>query len=527
MLCKSAAVPQLLTLSTEFIEVLKGIARRPTTIYSRSRSNMPIRSPEYSTSFSTTEFQHFRKYDVLIDPDLGGRYEDGSDLNALIIVGSNGRNIAPIASLKPQKTVELMHFIDNNAIPKWDMGLEMNRFINDINRFLADGMVLNEAVGRSAQGLEINIRAFALEIIKSRPVLPHLNKFGLKEGALRILGNNGQPVVDGISAQERKGAVLDASVFIDNLLPFAPNNTFAVLMSPEGWTGFVDEYGNEVTPHLNSQTLIFWKDQKGQLQGLTLHNDLRRDQAKRVMVNLGVLDGSSEAQTEEEMLVNIVRNPAFLSLPQAYKNPFEYVLDKILEVRGNNDIRLLQQDGSVEIRPVAQIRADIAKFDQLLQGSLREEELITQLRIFILNQAEKIGEASIQRQIADKIRQTILSLTREYLKETNQMNWYQPQTQAKIYRGWDIAVGISDNFSPEIAYLKTRAGCPVSTVGSLRSLTGISLGSIGISMGGGSLFKKGEWHCNNCPVCGEFINCEVRPGENCPNPRCRAVRECN
>lgn len=400
------------------------------------------------------------------------------------------RNISPLESLGPQGKVELAKVTDNTPIPKWDMVLEMNRLFNDINRFLAEGMVLSEAVGKSAQELEINIRAFALEIIKSRPVLPHLNKFGLKEGVLRILGNNGQPVADGISAQERRGAVLDVSILIDNILPYGPNNTFAVLMSPSGWNGFTLEDGREALPYLNTQTLIFWKDQMGQLKGLTLHNDLKEQQASRVMESLGVKQ-EIEGQNERERLINIVRNPALLSLPQAYQNPFEYVLDKILQVRGNSDIRLKQQDGSIEIRSVSQIRADIAKFDQLLQGSLKEEELITQLKDFILSQAEKIGEDLVQRQIVDKIRQTILSITRIYLQQTSQISWYQPEIQARLHHGWDEAAGLRDDFSPEIAFLKTRAGCSVSGGGSVRGLAGVSLGSV-VGGGGGIIGTESD-----------------------------------
>lgn len=39
----------------------------------------------------------------------------------------------------------------------------------------------------------------------------------------------------------------------------------------------------------------------------------------------------------------------------------------------------------------------------------------------------------------------------------------------------------------------------------------------------GRLFKS-EWHCDYCPLCGENINCEVKPRENCPS--CGEIREC-
>lgn len=38
--------------------------------------------------------------------------------------------------------------------------------------------------------------------------------------------------------------------------------------------------------------------------------------------------------------------------------------------------------------------------------------------------------------------------------------------------------------------------------------------------------NKSEWFCIKCPICGMQINSEVKPGESCPNPSCRAVRKC-
>lgn len=42
----------------------------------------------------------------------------------------------------------------------------------------------------------------------------------------------------------------------------------------------------------------------------------------------------------------------------------------------------------------------------------------------------------------------------------------------------------------------------------------------------GGIFGKSEWYCVRCGACGEYINCVVKPGERCPRSSCGAVRQC-
>ncbi|OGE72530.1 hypothetical protein A3H40_00310 [Candidatus Daviesbacteria bacterium RIFCSPLOWO2_02_FULL_38_15] len=418
-----------------------------------------------------------------------GRLESGTKLDNMVTIidfqQSNRISVTTEAHKSRYKPVELAPNLDTNFIPKWDTLMEMGRLVDDINAGLAEGKSIVDAVGKSAQELEMNIRSYNSEIIKSKAVLPHLNRFAQVESVTRIVGNNGRLFVDAISAKERKGAVLEASRVIEDSLIAAENNSFAVLMSPDGWHGFTDKNGREVSPHLNTQVLVFWKDPNGRLKGLTFHIDLEYDKAREVMLSLGVSQEALEGKTEKDRLVNMVKNPALLSLPQAYSNVFEYVLDKILAARGNRDFRLLQQDGSVEIRPVADVRRDIARFDQLLLGSRKEEEHIAGLINYNLSKASNIQDRSIQQQIIYKIEKTILFLTRVYLKESGKLPVLQQD----------------DNFALERAYLKTRAGCPP---GGTFSLRGISLGSSILSESTTSFPGgiTGEYHVGTCGNCG-------------------------
>lgn len=387
--------------------------------------------------------------------------------------------------------------------------LEMKRFFGDLNFALSSGRKLAEALKFAVDELEVNIRTYNLEFIKSKTVLPHQNRFDVVDGVLRMVGNNGRPLLDAISSKERRGSVLQASRTTESYLLAAPPNSFAVMMSPDGWSGYVDRNGQGHN-HLNCETMIFWKDQKGILKGLTLMTDLKQDQTVKVMRSLGVSEQALEGNSEEDRLTNIVKNPALLSFPRPDMTPFEYVLDKIVAVRGRADIRLLQKDGSVEIRSVEETRADIKRFDELLLFDQKEEELILSLREFIMGRIYQLGERDIQERIAREIERTVLSLAGEHLRK-NPTVW---KVQHPFPQGLD-------NFGPEIAFLQSRAGCPTGGSSVARTLGGSSLGA-GVLTLESDQYGSLEFECPkcnktnrrpkgqlipNCQHCGKDVRC--------------------
>lgn len=464
-------------------------------------------------------------------PDLGGTYKPNFNLNdTIVMVSSDDRFSPPQEPQKPTfKPVESARDLIMKPIPKWDMAMEMSRLVGNINTNLAAGKTLSEAVTISAGELEINIRSYNSEIIQQKPVLPHLNRLDFKNGVLRMVGHNGEPVVDAITAEERKGSVLEASRLIEDFLVTSPDNSFAVLMNPAGWNGFLDKNGRP-QEHLNAEPMVFWKNQKGELKGLTFHIDLEQEKARKVMLNLGVSEYLLEGGTEQERIANMVRNPALLSLPEAYANPFVYAFDKILAERGQQAIRLLQHDKSTEVRSIEEVRESIESFEELLSFSQNEEEYIAQLIGFIIGDPEGLRDWSVQQEIVYKIGKTLLKLTREHLQERDQKIVYQPRIDREsesINRGLNISSS-DDNYDRERAYLETRGGCPPGGSSGTRALRGISLG---IEVSGATMPStvtladlEDPDFCIHCGACGEYIWCIVRHGEKCP--KCPAIRKC-
>ncbi len=434
-----------------------------------------------------------------------------------------------ISTLQTPKRVDIYPGLGRDSVlteeTGFTLGMEMVRLGNDLNFALASGKNLAEALNFATDELEVNIRTYVVEFIKSKTVLPHKNRFDVFDGTQRMVGNNGRPVVDAISSQERKGSVLQVSKTIESFLLTAGPNSFAVMMSPDGWSGYLDKNGQGHN-HFNAETMIFWKDQKGVLKGLTLVTDLKQDQAAAVMKRLGVSEQLLGGDSEEDRLSNIVRNPALLSFPRSDITPFEYVLDKILAVRRREDFRLLQKEGDPEIRSIEKTREDIRKFDELLLFDQKEEELISNLREFILGRIYKLGDRNTQERIAKEIERTVLSLAGEHLRK-NPATW---ESFSGVYKAKVIQnpfVQDLDNFGLEIAFLKSRAGCPSGSFVA-RVLGGVSLGTEVIGETMPSTVTAAELadkdFCIRCGACGKYIWRIVRKGGACP--KCQEIRAC-
>lgn len=382
----------------------------------------------------------------------------------------------------------------------WDSAAEIKRFIGDVNLGLIKGLTPEQAVVFSTQILTDHIRFYDAEFIKQEPVLPHRNYFGFWQSEKRLLGNNSRPVIDSVDAYERMGSVKRAAKKVEDYLLEAENNSFVVSMSAKGPSGYLDENGSDV-PYLNTYILVDWKDENGNLKGITLVTDLTIDQAEKVMADLGApANFLAKKGTQMQRVVNILENPAMPSLPEAYHNPLEFVFDAVLAVRGEGDIYLQQKNGKVEIRPVVQVRQKIATYESLLDLNTTTDRLVKEIQDFVLANYQQVGDPSFQQKIIDMAQETVLLFTKYYRKH-HQSNLsicsfdrYAKDDREiiRIQRREDIR----EIYRQEIALLQTRAGCP----NAVKRAAGRSAGVGGVLIFGesdsmGSLYFA-------CPVCG-------------------------
>lgn len=387
----------------------------------------------------------------------------------------------------------------------WDSFAEIKRFIGDVNLGLIKGLTLEQAVAFSTQVFVEHFLFYDAEFIKQEPVLPHHNYFGMWQGEKRVLGNNGRPAVHAIDETERVGSAKRAAQKAEEYLLGADNNSFIVSMSAQGVSGYLDEDGLDI-PHLNTYILVDWKDQDGNLKGMTLVTDLTIDQAEKVMRNLGVpANFSAKRGNEMQRLANLLENLATPALPVEYSNPVSFVLDQMLDVRGEEDMHLKQKNGPDEIRSVAEIKQKIASFEAILDMDVTKARLIREFQDFVLADYDKVQSSSFQQKIVEMAEETVF-LFAKYFKITQKRDSLTPsfigtarcisyEDNREIVR---LAEGVDRRafFAAEIAFLQSRAGCPSSrNYATGREGATNSLSSLGESDSKGSLYFA-------CPVCG-------------------------
>lgn len=418
---------------------------------------------------------------------------------------------AEITNLQPLKEVDLAPGVGTNSHLEgtgFNLSLEMDRLVTNYNQYCKEGKNHLEALMLSGSESEVNVRTYIVEYIQTKTILPHLNRFAEVEGRVRMVGRNGVPVVEGITAAERNGSVLEASVDVEDFLTAGGSarsrNKIAVINSPLGHSGLISQQG-KVVRYKSNQTMVFWTDEEGELHGLTIVSDLNKKQSRQLSIDLGIDEAFLGGDTEAEQVANIVANPALFSYGKSIMNPAKYVLEKILAIRGSADFRLEQEDGSVEERSVAKTREDIEKVESLLKFKPFWEQCLAKLRMIILAKGSKLGNALAQSEIAKAIEEAILEITIDYLQQINSKKFNVPPDDVIYFK----PVPPRDKYAIAASFLRTRSGCAGGGGKSgISSLSGVSLGSsvVGLSSVfgfGGETGKKGK----ACISCGEVNYC--------------------
>lgn len=417
------------------------------------------------------------------------------------------------AEIQPLQPFVQVDFLPNTGRPSrlegtgFNLPLELNRLYKNYNQNLSEGKTNQEAWAISVGELEVNIRTFVVEYIQTRTVLPHVNRLEEVDGVTRMVGNNGVPVVDGITSQERQGGVKEASVKIEEFLSARIPNRVAILNSPLGHSGLFKQDGAQIR-YKNNQIMVFWTDSLSKLHGLTLVTDLNEHQSRQLSLDLGVSENLLDGQTSLERVSNIVRNPALFSLAGALKNPAEYVLDKIIVLRGCADFKLEQEDETIEYRSISQTRKDIQRMDQLLDFAGEIEDRLTKLKNNLFKRAGNLNHPIIQAEIERAIEETILEITIDYLRQnpcyfTHSKNVSCAQDQR---REISLLIPKEGQFMAAAAFLKTRAGCGggKTKIVSLRGLNlGLSITGVSNGIEGGvcidcGMVNNGHYHCPEC-----------------------------
>ena len=301
---------------------------------------------------------------------------------------------------------------------------------------------------RDLQEVEMNIRHYIREYAQQGLVLP--SSVDLKDG--RMVNQKGIPMIPRISSAERNGAVLEASMKVEDYMARALPGSMAVITSPMGPSGMRDVNGGLIEYPM-TQTLVYWKEGDGYLRGVTLVSDLDKHQNRQLLLKLGVAsDNLISSSDEMEEVAAIVRNPALLGPNLGYCA--DKVVDEILNIRGYSDIRLDLPNGEAEYRHASEYMRDLRRETSLLQYNQQAEKYIEDFRNFMLINVDNLDNDFVRRRLEQELFETILKITGtlEEFKGSRTTKWsfrsYQP------LRGFQ-----DDDYRGELAFLQNKIGC--------------------------------------------------------------------
>ena len=244
----------------------------------------------------------------------------------------------------------------------------------DLPGFNVSGEIDGLAKYRDITEIEMNIRHYIREYAKQGLVLPNLVYLN-EEG--KLVNLSGIPLVPRITAEERMGAILEASIKVESFINEGMPGSMAVITSPRGPSGMKDQ-NDEAIDYPMTQTLIFIKEANGYLKSVNLVSDLTINQNKELREKLGTSGGNIFRINEMEDLAQIVRNPALLGPNSGYS--LEGILDEILRIRGDSDIVLEKPGGKREYRLVQEYKRDLLRFEELLTIYENAENYISEFK---------------------------------------------------------------------------------------------------------------------------------------------------
>lgn len=381
----------------------------------------------------------------------------------------------------------------------FDLGLEVRRFFTNLNNQLEKTSDLSTAALSSYYELDANLRTFAREFIQGGAVLPML----IEEQSGQIVNSyDKQRVVDKITEKERLGAVKFASEKVEQNFAQNHGQIIDVVNSPAGWTGFYDKEGNDFV-YRDTQSLVFWRGSDGKLRGVTIVSDMTREQGKQFLGILGVDQQKLSGQDEKAEIVNMIQNPAEIRGSERFKKP-EDIVEALIEVRGEGDMRFHLLDGTTRTVTVEQLRKDIRRIDELLSFDGQTESLLGELKQFILKDPSRLQDPNFQAEVAKNIELVVLGITRSI----NQAGQKKSDNQAEFSAIPTVALTLDSlkqaDFTAEKAHLAKQAGC---SKGIVRS-TSAFFSSLGQAIGGGSGFSWGGGGGSSGETCKD---CGIRP----------------
>ena len=375
----------------------------------------------------------------------------------------------------------------------------------DLPGFNVSGEIDGLAKYRDITEIEMNIRHYIREYAKQGLVLPNLVYLN-EEG--KLVNLSGIPLVPRITAEERMGAILEASIKVESFINEGMPGSMAVITSPRGPSGMKDQ-NDEAIDYPMTQTLIFIKEANGYLKSVNLVSDLTINQNKELREKLGTSGGNIFGINEMEDLAQIVRNPALLGPNSGYS--LAGILDEILRIRGDSDIVLEKPGGKREYRLVQEYKRDLLRFEELLTFDENAENCISEFKKFVKTHVNNLDNLFVRKRLERELYNTILKIVGTLDEFKRSRNTFTSFSAGEFGMTQSLIRDDDYGFGKEMAFLQTKIGCNGSGSSNVRVLMGVSSGLGGVIGSENSLSGK----CSKCGVnhavlggCGFCDSCE-------------------
>ena len=255
----------------------------------------------------------------------------------------------------------------------FNVRLQIDHFERDLKEGISEEKSTEEIIETSFQKIEQDIHGFKLEYLSEGLLFPIVLDKEIVAGQERIVAPlyGKKLLVDTISEKERRGAVKESILQVEEFLLNSPCNSIVIMTSPEGWNGF------DGITYLDTQTGIFQVQQNGKPIGFTVRTDMTLEENKKLLRSLGKEIPNSASLNDQ--ITDIVARPVFITHSQG-QVPWEFadIVNIIKSIKGSHF--------AYKNRPFSEIYEQLKNPEHLLTIDATTRQLVDELKEFFRTQ---------------------------------------------------------------------------------------------------------------------------------------------
>lgn len=376
--------------------------------------------------------------------------------------------------------------------------------------------------------VKVDFLAFEKEYLQQMVSLRWNLAWGTHNGEKRLIAPDyGNALLSEVTGEKEREGVVYNTLFgdkengkpgVEDWLRDAPNESFAIIVSPKGWSGLQDAAGNDIT-YPESQIYAIHKRKDGSLQTFTLRLDATIEQNEQFQRKLGL--SIPESVNEKEKIKNTFMNVALIT-------PFDADTaekEGRLPIRSFKDITQAMQE-SVGGREQAFGEFTFSELNDFLDNPDRfsyehpyAEPLIDRFIDYARWRLYKGGIISdIETELQIALSLSPIHLNKIYDDEAE--NGGVTSTNGESGFASDpsrVAVFLRKlDYQFEQDRLQKKGGC----AGGSQS---VQVSSMGMTRNGEVSGSSGDMKCVTCPFCHKLVDAIVEGGQiYCPEDSCSA-----